>query len=155
MEKQQCHPVANPNLTRMMTHPHKRSITASASPTTCTENLRQRGYTTYLTPGKDISPQDNKKTCQCHLSQQDKKHETAAPSSLPTNQASTKRVLSTWEPILSFNADLPNNRPNNREVLVGRRMLRPPPEEGRDPEPHTTPTPGVCANWHFSLAPVQ
>ena len=32
----------------------------------------------YLTPGKDISPQNNKKTCQCHLSQHDKKHETAA-----------------------------------------------------------------------------
>src|SRR5216683_4757877 len=152
----------------MMTCLHERPITSAESeatgttphrspvtPTTCTENFGQQGYTTYLTPGKDISPQNNKKTCQCHLSQQGKKHETAALSSLPTNQASTKRVLSTWEPILSSNADLPNNWLSNREVLVGRRMLRPPPEEGRDPEPHTTPTPGVCANWHFSLTPVQ
>ncbi len=47
-------------------------------------------------------------------------------------QTFTKRVTFTWEPILSSNADLPNNWLSNREVLVGRRMLRPPPEEGRD-----------------------
>ena len=49
----------------------------------------------------------------------------------------TKRVKSTWEPILSFHADLPNVPPNNwltnSEVLVGRRMLRPLPEGGRGP----------------------
>src|SRR5713101_3065365 len=134
----------------MMTRPHERPIMSAESeatgttphrspvtPTTCTENFGQQGYTTYLTPGKDISPQNNKKTCQCHLSQQYKKHETTAPSSLPTNQASTKWMLSTWEPILLFNTDLPNNRPNNwltnSEVLVGRRMLRPLPEGGHDP----------------------
>jgi hypothetical protein len=52
-------------------------------------------------------------------------------------QTYTKQVINTWETILSFNADLPNNEPNNwltnSEVLVGRRMLRPPPGEGRSP----------------------
>jgi hypothetical protein len=52
-------------------------------------------------------------------------------------QTYAKRVISTWEPILSFNADLPNIEPNNwltnSEVLVGRRMLRPLPERGRSP----------------------
>jgi len=57
-------------------------------------------------------------------------------------QTYTKWVRSTWEPILSFNADLPNNGQNNwltnswltnSEVLVGRRMLRPLPEGGRGP----------------------
>jgi len=68
---------------------------------------------------------------------QDKKHETAAPGSLPTDQISTKRVLPTWEPILSVNANFPNIQLNNwlsnSEVLVGRRMLWPLPEEGRGP----------------------
>ena len=44
-------------------------------------------------------------------------------------QTYTKRVISTWGPVLSLNADPPNNEPNtwltNSEVLVGRRMLRP------------------------------
>ena len=44
-------------------------------------------------------------------------------------QTYTKRVMSTWEPTLSFNADLrniwSNNWLTNSEVLVGRRMLRP------------------------------
>ena len=43
------------------------------------------------------------------------------------DQTFTKRVKSTWEPILLFHADLPNVPPNNwltnSEVLVGRRML--------------------------------
>ncbi len=49
------------------------------------------------------------------------------------DQTFTKRVTSTWEPILSVTADLPNNWLSNREVLVGRRMLRPLPEGGRGP----------------------
>ena len=52
-------------------------------------------------------------------------------------QIYTKWVMSTWEPILSFDVDLPNiwpnNWPTNSEVLVGRRMLRPLPEGGRGP----------------------
>ncbi len=60
-------------------------------------------------------------------------------------QTYTKR---TWEPILSFNADLPNSEPNiwltNSEVLVGRRMLRPLPGGDVAPEPHTTQHQG-CA----------
>ena len=52
-------------------------------------------------------------------------------------QTYTKQVISTWEPILSLNADLPNYEPSNwltnSEVLVGRRMLRPLPEGGRGP----------------------
>ncbi len=48
-------------------------------------------------------------------------------------QTFTKRVTSTWEPILLVNEDLPNNWLLNREVLVGRRMLRPLPEGGRGP----------------------
>ncbi len=53
------------------------------------------------------------------------------------DQTYTKWVMPTWEPVLSFNAELPNiwlnNWLTNSEVLVGRRMLRPLPEGGRGP----------------------
>ena len=49
------------------------------------------------------------------------------------DQTFTKRVISTWEPILSVTVDLPNNLLSNHEVLVGRRMLWPLPEGGHGP----------------------
>ena len=65
------------------------------------------------------------------------------------NRTEIQKVEATWEGVLKKIWDLPNEWIYQQEFLVGRRAWGPGPTQDPNPEPHTTPIPGVCIKLHF------